>query len=141
MLIHSSTAVRSVPSQFSSSAGWYVVVLIYHITTLARGEECKGNAFGSICMSVWKRNSKKSAPIYLMFDIRNVMPVAWLRSSSKMIRIWTRQNMPLKYATCFMMKTCCHSERGSVISDFLVTLCVFVLFFPRRMQAVCCTIQ
>ena len=49
--------------------------MIVSFITLAPGEECEGNAFGSVCMSIWTRNSKTIAPIYMIFT-QEVSP--WL---------------------------------------------------------------
>ena len=51
------------------------------LVTLAPGEECEGNAFGSVslsvCMSVRARNSKTIAPINLIFFTQEVL-YPWL---------------------------------------------------------------
>ena len=43
------------------------IIIIIIIITLAPGEECVGNAFGSVCLSVRTRNSKTISPIDLIF--------------------------------------------------------------------------
>ena len=37
--------------------------------TLTPGEESEGNAFGSVCLSVWARHSKTVAPIGLYYEL------------------------------------------------------------------------
>ena len=52
---------------------WFVIKHNYiAIVTLTPGEECEGNAFGSVsvCKSVRMRNSKTIAPIVLIFYTR-----------------------------------------------------------------------
>ena len=59
------------------------------LTTIAPGEECKGKAFGSVCLHMCVRmgNSKTIAPIDVIFLHKKYYALA--RSSSKMI--WTQE--------------------------------------------------
>ena len=70
-----------------------MILIRYSISLPSLGEECEGNVFGSVrlsvCMSVWTHNSKTSAPIKLIFYARRIIPVAW--SSSNMIWIGTQE--------------------------------------------------